>query len=247
MLAFQQYQRAFTAHLRDPKHNPKPAKVADKRMAIYREIVFNNIVGTVSACFPVCQQVLGKRTWLRLCRAFFAHHAATSPLFREIPAAFLSFLQSPQAATFNLPLFLSSLAHYEWAELHVSNLPETTPTLSHTADLLNEQPIMTNAHALLEYDYPVHTIGKRHQPSEISPTHMLMFRNEAFNVKFIVLNAITFSLLQRLKQQPLTGQQALEQIAIDLNHPQPEVIIQFGLGILEELMQQGAIAGTRAL
>lgn len=246
MLAFQQYQLAFAAHLRDPKHQRKPAKVADKRMAIYREIVFNNIVGAVSACYPVCQQVLGKRVWLKLCRAFFAHHASTSPLFRDIPAAFLSFLQSPQAASLNLPLFLTSLAHYEWVELYVSNLPETTPTLSTTADLLNQQPVLASAHALLEYDYPVHTIAKRNQPTAIATTYILMFRNEAFKVKFIVLNAITFHLLQLLQQQAFTGQQALKQIALALNHPQPEVIIQFGLGILEDLVQQGAIVGSRS-
>ena len=89
MLEFQRYQLEFTAHIRNPKANKKPVQVDDARMAVYREIVFNNIFGAVSACFPVCVQVLGKHAWDKLVRQFFANYQATSPIFREIPQQFL--------------------------------------------------------------------------------------------------------------------------------------------------------------
>ena len=68
-------------------------------MAVYREIVFNNIFGSVSACFPVCKSILGARAWRKLVREFFAQHQATTPIFREIPQQFLQFLKT----TKNLP------------------------------------------------------------------------------------------------------------------------------------------------
>jgi hypothetical protein len=40
---FQQKQYAFAAHIRDPEQNPAPAGVEDRRMAIYRELFFNNL------------------------------------------------------------------------------------------------------------------------------------------------------------------------------------------------------------
>ena len=82
MLDFQRYQIAFTAHIRDPNANKKPARVQDTRMAIYREIVFNNIFSTVSACFPVCKSIMGTRAWRKLARAFFANHQATTQIGR---------------------------------------------------------------------------------------------------------------------------------------------------------------------
>jgi hypothetical protein len=247
MLEFQKYQIAFTAHIRDPKRHAKPAKVKDSRMAVYREIVFNNIVSSVSACYPVCQNVLGKRKWQQLCRAFFAQHQATSPLFREIPEAFLNFLNTQDLAQFKLPAFIPQLAHYEWAELAVSNLTEQSIKLSEITNLLEEQPMLTSAHLLLEYDYPVHTISKRVQPTEQSKTHILMFRNNAYQVKFIELNAMTFELLKLIKNNTFTGRQALLQIAEVLQHPQPEAIVQFGKAILEDLMQQDAVVGSQAI
>ena len=247
MLDFQKYQIAFTAHIRDPKHNPKPAKVKNSRMAVYREIVFNNIYGSVSACYPVCQNVLGKRKWQQLCRTFFAQHQANSPLFREIPEIFLNFLTTHDLAHLKLPAFISQLAHYEWAELAVSNITEKTYCLSENIDFLEETPILTSAHMLLEYDYPVHMISKRVQPTEQTKTYILMFRNNTFKVNFIELNAITFELLRQIINSRINGRQALLDIANTLQHPQPEMIVQFGQTILEDLLKQGAIVGSRAV
>ena len=68
--SFQRYQLAFTARLRDPENQPPLTGVPDERMAVYEEIVFNNLFESVSACFPVASKVLGKRKWLKLNQAF---------------------------------------------------------------------------------------------------------------------------------------------------------------------------------
>jgi len=115
MLDFQRYQITFTAHIRNPAANKKPAKVPNTRMAIYREIVFNNIFDSVSACFPVCKSILGARVWRKLIRQFFADYQADSPIFREIPQQFLQFLDTAK----DLPDYSKQLAHYEWVELAV--------------------------------------------------------------------------------------------------------------------------------
>ncbi|MFM9835141.1 MAG: DUF2063 domain-containing protein [Methylophilaceae bacterium] len=240
MLEFQKYQLAFTSHIRDPKTHAKPAKVKDKRMAVYREIVFNNILGSVSACFPVCQQVLGKRDWLKLTKQFFAAHQASTPLFREIPQEFLKFL------TFfdDIPDYLQQLAHYEWVELSVNMQAVETPKISISADLLNETPILAPAHRLLEYDFPVHKISKKFKPTNPEKTFLLVFRNLDLKVKFIELNPMTYILLNILLQNELTGKQALANLAEDMQHPNKDVIITFGLDVLQDLVNQQAIIGS---
>jgi hypothetical protein len=50
---FQKKQFAFAAHIRDPEHNPAPGGVEDRRMAIYRELFFNNLHNLIGTTFPV--------------------------------------------------------------------------------------------------------------------------------------------------------------------------------------------------
>ena len=240
MLDFQCYQLTFTAHIRNPSANQKPAKVADARMAIYREIVFNNILGAVSACFPVCKSMLGARAWRKLVRAFFANHQATTPIFREIPQQFLQFLDTKV----DCPLYFQSLAHYEWVELAVASLQTDPIELSKKIDCLNEKPMLAPAHMLLSYDYAVQSISKRHLPKGAEQTYLLVFRNIENKVKFIELNPITFQLLNLIQTNELTGKQALTKLAEEIAHPNVGAMITFGAEILTDLVNQQAIIGS---
>ena len=247
MFEFQRYQLAFTAHIRNPKTNKKPAQVDDARMAVYREIVFNNILNSVTTCFPVCVQVLGAHAWQKLVRDFFAKHQATSPIFREIPQQFLQFLTTAAY----LPAYFQQLAYYEWVELNVNTLDITlfnrlqAPfNISKTTDVLNEKPILTPAHMLLEFDYAVHKISKRNLPKVKEKTYLLVYRDSKFKVKFIELNPTTYQLLRLIKKNNMTGKQALARIAEDIKHSDADALIQFGAEILSDLAKQEAIIGS---
>ncbi|OIR06632.1 hypothetical protein GALL_112390 [mine drainage metagenome] len=245
--SFQRYQQAFCAHLRDPMCKPQPEGVPTERMAVYKEIVFNNLFESVSACFPVAQKVLGKRAWLKLTKTFLREHSASSPLFREIPEEFLEFL----ATQADLPPYLVNLCHYEWVELQVMFMSATVDAndepykIDTTGDLLTRQAVFTPAMQLLSYDYAVQKIAPRHIPKEKCSTHLLVYRNTDDIVKFIELNAVTYKLIELLQQEAMTSEHALTMIASELKHPQPEIIIQFGLEMLEQLRSQGVILGIK--
>lgn len=246
LLNFQRYQLAFTQHLRQPKTSPKPAKVIKNRMAVYTEIVFNNIIDSVSACFPVLQNVLGKRAWQKLVRDFFIRHQSQTPIFREIPQQFLIYLETKPVIVNNAPLFINHLAHYEWVELALSTSDAEieVANVDFEGDLLEKQPILSAASALLHYDYPVHKISKRFRPTQPEATYLLVFRDKADRVKFIELNAVTFKLLQLTNNENMTGRQALTKLAMEINHPDLQAIIDFGYEILQGLKAQGAIIGS---
>lgn len=249
MPAFQRYQLSFTGHIRDPQHQPKPDKVAARRMRVYTEIVFNNLYGAVSACFPVAQKVLGKRAWTQLVRGFFAGHQATTPLFREIPHEFLRYLETRR----DLPAYLYPLAHYEWIELAIAsaNIEDDMTRVDIHGDLLAGVPVFAAASALLRYDYPVHRISPRFKPQAPldEPLHFLVFRDAADLVRFIELNPVTARLLGLLhpagQTDTMTSRQALLQIAAELHYAEPEVIVGFGAQILHDLKGQGALLGIR--
>ena len=239
MLDFQQYQHAFTAHIRDPANNPKPNNVDEERMKVYCEGVFNNIFESASVCFPVSQTIIGDHDWRATIRRFVATHHASSPIFREIPYELVQFLSNDS----DTPDFIKQLAHYEWVELAVASMQTEIPPLSKQPNLLDNIPVLTPAHMLLQYDYPVQKISAQFKPKEIETTHLLVFRNSAYEVKFIELNPMVYMMLEMIKQE-MTGKQALNSLAEQIQHPQPEVIIAFGIEILGDLMMQQAIVGS---
>lgn len=244
---FQRYQLAFTARLRDPKNQPPLAGVPKARMAVYEDIVFNNLFESVSACFPVARTVLGKRKWLKLIQNFMRSYSADSPLFRKIPEQLVQFVNNadPELQVL-LPPYIFSLCHYEWIELLVASMPDATDLkdIQPDGDLGEFKPAFTPTMQLLNYDYAVHKISPRRKPEQPASTQLLVFRNADDNVKFIELNAVTYRLISLLQNAPITGREALDFLAKELQHPQPESIIEFGLSILEDLRSQGVIIGT---
>lgn len=247
--AFQQYQLQFTGHIRNPRENPRPPKVPAKRMQVYTEIVFNNLESSVSTCFPVAKKVLGARAWQKLIRGFFIHHQCHSPLFRQIPEEFLRYLETAQAdAKQTLPPYLKSLAHYEWIELAlaVADVSVDMAGIDVAGNLLKGSPVLAPALALLSYDYPVQLISPRFKPKAplTEPVYLLVFRDAADDVQFVEINQVTARLLAILQTEAVTGRQALEKIADEMAHPDPQAIIQFGQSILDDLKAQGVILGV---
>lgn len=242
---FQRYQFAFTAHIRDPGAHPRPPGVAARRMRIYSELLYNNIEGTLLACFPVMRQVLGARKWAKLVRVFFATHRSRTPYFRQIPDEFVQFLQNEWTSIEGYPPYLLALAHYEWIELvlSVSNR-DVDCDVDAGGDLFDGVPMLNPVLANLHYDWPVHRIAPRRkvQPAE---THLLVFRDPADQVRFSEINAFTARLLALLESGTLSGRGALETIATESRHPDPGLVLQAGRTLLADLHARGAILGSR--
>lgn len=244
----QQYQATFNAHLRDPRQQPKPPGVNAKRISIYREIVFNNFLASVSTCFPVLLSVLGKRRFNQLTRQCFACHQFTSPLFADIPKALVDYLQTLDLASHNLPPYAFQLAHYEWVELYVAKLPDKMPSTSPAEDIRQASDLakmilqLPTAYMLLSYDYPVHQLSKKHANLAASPTYLLVFSKPDYDVAFIQLNEITYALLQRIESEQATLTDHLTQLAQKiLLHLPPQRVHEFGFQTMYTLYLQRAI------
>ncbi|UCH47860.1 MAG: putative DNA-binding domain-containing protein [Betaproteobacteria bacterium] len=244
---FQDYQLAFTRHIRDPKQHPRPAGVAARRMKVYNELLFNNVFNLISSCFPVARNILGKRKWQQLVREFFATHRCRSPYFRQLPEEFLQYMQERDSDG-REPDFLIYLLHYEWVELavDVSTKEVDLDAIDPAGELGTGRPVLAPSHMLLSYPYAVHRIGKRYQPTpeQQEQTYLLVFRDSNDKVRFVVLNPVSARLLALIEPGSLTGDEALAQVVEELQHPDPAVALAGGRAMLEELLRQGAILGT---
>ena len=118
--AFQKKQYEFAAHIRNPEQHVRPNEVEDRRMAIYRDLFYNNVEGFISNTFPVLRSLTDDEHWHEMVRDFFSRHHCKTPLFLEIPEEFLNYLQEEREPNPDDPAFLIELAHYEWVELALS-------------------------------------------------------------------------------------------------------------------------------
>lgn len=246
--AFQQLQYQFAAHLRDPAQHPAPAGIEDRRMGIYRELLYNNIEGFLSRGFPVLRSLYADRDWHVLVRDFFARHISHTPLFYRIAEEFLAYLQDERAPAPADPPFLLELAHYEWVEVAVGIDPAPLPACNPDGDLLEQAPVLSPLARHLAYRYPVHKIRPDFQPTEPpeQPTYLVVVRDREDQVGFVELNAVTSRLLKLIEQQPeRSGRQQLQILAEELQHPDPASLLGHGRAMLEQLRGQSILLGTR--
>ena len=247
---FQQYQYAFTRHIRDPKLNKRPQGVEARRMKVYNELLYNNMEGFLLACFPVLRKVLGSRKWSALVRDFFSQHRCHTPFFRQIPDEFVHYLKNERTQQATDPAYLQDLAHYEWVELMLS-VSTREIDLAHVdaeGDLMSGCPVLNPLLSLQSYNYPVHRIGPRFKPTleQKEETHFAILRNREDEVKFIVLNPVSMRLLYLLQTEFGSGMAALEQIAQEFKHPDPAVVLAGGMQILQSMQQSEVILGTQS-
>ncbi len=243
-------QYEFAAHIRDPDHNRAPENIEDRRMGIYRELFYNNVEGFLSSSFPVLNELMDEASWHELVRDFFARHHCHSPLFLEIPREFLNYLEQERGSRSGDLPFLQELAHYEWVELALSVAEiEESPGTDPDGDLLEGIPVLSPAAWPLSYRFPVHRISPQFIPEAPGEqaTYLLVYRDGDDEVAFMELNPVSARLFALLQEDAArNGRQALEQIAAELQHPDPEVVIRGGRQILEEWRQAGIVSGTRA-
>lgn len=238
---FIQIEKTFSAYLRDPENQPKPKGIDADQINVYKELIFNNISSILENCFPVIYSILEGTQWDQLIRSFLSSHPATRPLFVELPIEFLEFVETRQKNTEDYS-FLYELAHYEWVELELELSQDKLSTSHPPVDLLAENLNVSPLVRLLHYQYPVQKIGKDYLPTKPSPVYLIVYRDKDDHVKFLETNGVSARLLAILSNNPqISGYQALERIAKELKHPDPETMITFGQDILEQFLGLGII------
>ena len=241
---FKAKQAEFAAYIRDPEHHPMPSDVNPERIAMYRELFFNNIDSFLASNFPVIRRILDDKQWYELAQDFFARHQCSTPYFVEIPEEFLAYLQNERQNPADWP-FLYELAHYEWVEMALSIAQEPSVGVKQKPDdFLMTQISLSPLAWLLAYRYPVHRIAPTYLPTvePNHPTFLVVYRDNSDDVHFLEITAMTYCLLDRLQQQnSLLTQDCLAQIAQESGLVPTASLISGGLQILEDLFERGVV------
>lgn len=247
---FQQKQYAFAAHIRDPENNPAPEGVEDRRMAIYRELFFNNLHNLLGSTFPVIKKLHAADKFRSLIRAFMVRHEAQTPYFLEIPREFLAFLQDEYELQDDDFPFLIELAHYEWVELALSVSEETNEgrDADPHGDLLEGIPVRSALAWTYAYQYPVHRISADYLPAKPgeSPTFLAICRKANDDIDFLELNPVTARLLELIEANVRdSGRELLLKLADEIDYPDSDTLVRHGLDAMQQMCQAEILLGTR--
>lgn len=248
---FQDSQQQWAAHLRNPIKNPPPQNIEPRRIKIYQDLLYNNVENFLANGFPVLRKITPEDQWHQLVRDFFEQHSCNSPYFADIGYEFLIYITEERPTQQNDFPFLHELAHYEWVELALETAQDeiTTDNINPQGDLLTENPVLSPLAWLLQYSFPVHQISPENIPKEAATEaiFLVVYRNPEYNVGFMEINAFTARLLTFLQENPAyTGQQAIEQLIEEVQHPNPSIVIEGGRETLEHLRNKTIILGSVA-
>jgi len=249
--SFQQLQYAFTRHIRDPEKVPAPTGIEDRRLGIYRDLLYNNVEQFMANSFPVLRKITPDEKWHAMIREYFKHHQAHTPLFPKMPSEFLQYLENERGDHEDDFPFLYELAHYEWVEVALMLDPReiSTDGVDPEGDLLEGRPVLSELAWPLSYRYPVHRIKPDYlpdTPAEI-PSYLVVYRSRDDKVGFMELNPVSARLLECLQQGSAeSGREILQRIAKELQHPNPQIVINGGTQILQLMHQHDIITGIKS-
>ena len=251
MKHFQELQFAFTANVRDPDGMPAPRDIEERRMEIYRDLLYQNVQNFLAGSFPVLRKISTDERWHGLIRDYFRDHRAHTPLFPKMPREFLHYLEQERGLQPGDFPFLFELAHYEWVELALSidSREIDLAGIDVDGDLLEGVPLLSPLAWPLVYRFPVHRIRPDYLPdiAPEQPAYLLVYRDRSDQVRFLELNPVAARLVELIQQESgRTGRELLQQIIMELQHPDPAIVVQGGLEILLELRAKDVVVGVRA-
>lgn len=235
-------QRDMARYLRDPAGEKPPEGIEQRRLDIYRDLIFNNIEGFVSGGFPVLRSLYDEADWVDLVGSFIDSHRCHTPYFLEIGQEFLQFLLEEFTPRDFDPPFIAELAHYEWVELALDVSVEEVPPAREGVDVLAAVPVLSPVAWLLSYHYPVHLIGPGFRPAEAGgPSFLLVYRDREDVVRFMELNPATARLLELLRDNKgASGAQLLRQLEQE-SGAASQSFSRFGADQLQQFLEQGVV------
>lgn len=240
---FRELQYQFGAHMRDPDRHPGPAGVEDRRLKIYRDLLYKNVESFVANAFPVLRRLTSDERWHAMVRDYFSRHRARTGLFPKMPQKFLHYLNEERDDEHDPP-FMRELAHYEWLEAEVLFDPRELDDVpfSKPVELPDGCVVANPVMRLHTYNYPVHQIGPG-----VEPTYLAVFRRRDDKVGFMQLNAVSARLLDLIvTNDGLSARNLLCRIAEELGQRDVNLIMDAGIGILNSFVDQDMILGTVA-
>jgi len=203
--SLQQLQNEFS-HAARGHSSPDLSCFDEKRLAIYRELLLNNLHEVISPCFPVLLSILPEAYWQQILKNFLKDYSVLTPIFHELPKYMVSYLKEHPNSDYP---FMAELAHYEWVELEVELCAKSEdPALNKRINLLEQPWQLASTARLLQYHYEVDKISPDYLPESMTNTYLIVYRIEN-QVEFLKINELSYQLLIIMFQESLSAKSVI--------------------------------------
>ena len=171
------------------------------RIAIYAQLVRNNLFHFLDKCFTETPKYLQNNQWLELKEQFIQQGAAHSPFFQDIPQQFYDFLRKNN----QLPDYLFHLMDLELAQLAAETAAD--------GDYSQNADAYTLAPSVQIREYPIE-YANFFENSTVAPVgNMVIWRNAHAQVMTKNTSAVEWILLNLVAEQPMNLAQILAELA----------------------------------
>ena len=251
MNAFQEVQRQLTAHLRDPSAHSAPEGVEDRRIGIYRRLVFGNLSRLLAASLPLTREQLGKKRFGQLVRDFLREHRAETPYFPRLAGEFRTWYERARSDRPQDPPWLSELILYETERRTLQRQPDpqVDSRIDPEGDVLEGIPAPSLLLRLLTLRYPVHKSkdGKLDDAPPELPTCLLLRRDRAGRVLTQELGVLSAGLLALIldNKNKRTGRGLLEDMLQQAPADSRPALFGQGKEQLERFRRSGVLLGVK--
>lgn len=247
---FKDWQYAFTQHIRDPKNVSPPEGIEDRRLKIYRELVYNGVEGFLHYSFPTLYKITKNTIWHAIVEDYFRCHQSHNPALIRMPLEFLKYLENVRSKNLGYPDFIMDLAYFEWSEssLFMDAREIDMSGIDCNGDFLVGIPVLNPIIRTQTFSYSVHQISVDYMPIQRldEPCYLLMYRRKDDTVNYLELNAVSARLVDCIQgNKDKTGLQLLENIATELGHKDPQVVVNAGFEIMREMYDKDVLLGIK--
>lgn len=239
---FRSFQFALARQLRDVDAQEPPSYATPAQIAMYRDDMLRQVADVLTPVFVRAAEVLGPSRWHALIRAFVPHGMDGLARHRQVPFAFVRFLQD-NPTSIVMPAWLPELVHFEWAQWAVATMDVPIPEFDVSGDVLTHALVLNPACIEVSYDWPVQGIRANVEPIEPQRMYCWVVRDAALTVRVVENSAVRAKLLGLL-QSKMTGRDALLALAQWVQHASPEEFVRDNPSLLSRLKADGLVLGV---
>lgn len=207
-----QHQADLAEYIRHPQSAKKPHGIDGKRLAVYADLVRNNLSSFINRCFSETRQWVDEKEWFNLQEAFLQQGKPQSPYFRDIPKQFLHFVQKQN----RLPEKLLAMMDFEHHQL----LAEIAP-IEQSTTKWQENSLLHRAKSAFLLHYDVDFISSDFQQIDQSPATIIVWRNQDDEVCYTFPEEGEYPLLAHFFAQADSYQNLLTALATEVEDVEP--------------------------
>jgi len=220
-------------------------KVDKKRVTHYRRLVINVVKDSLSAAYPLTQDLLLEEEWEDLTETFFSNHACKSPLIWKLPNELYTYVVETNHPLLQKYFVLKDLLWFEWLEIDMYMQEDIASQYSNLGTLVNDKLVLNPEHILEQFSYPVHIKNATEIREDESGRYFLSLHRhpESGKVLFTNLSAAFVRVIELLRDSPSSIEELVEKIADEFNIKNTLSIKEHLIGFLNTGLKNKLILG----